>query len=380
MKQKYLLVPVLVSLLCGCAAESAQASLPLPEVEEGMRGELGIDRNINEATIDEYLNRSDSVYRDMRMLKDDADYEAIGGDSYLSGYVNGFEIVPYPYLCNVTGLPEAVGESYQGNTLFTVHEDGTYTANYEESMEILEYYFPKDKTIFLMCGGGGYAGMTKNLLVSLGWDETKIYNTGGYWYYQGKNDVRVKREENGEVYYDFYKLPYHDIDCTYLHPANGYVPKSDTPEEEDPEAAVQADSIPNLSSWEELSAKIDAGDSFILYAYLPGCVSCASFQPIAEEFAKADLADMVQMSYALLADVENPLTKKVQFTPSVFIFRGGEILAYLNPAEDDDLPYYKTVKAFSEWVSGYLNTPVIEGDAVNTDEGCTEGCEVTFGD
>ena len=29
-----------------------------------------------------------------------------------------------------------------------------------------------------MCGGGGYAGMTKKLLVSLGWDENKIYNVG----------------------------------------------------------------------------------------------------------------------------------------------------------------------------------------------------------
>ena len=27
-----------------------------------------------------------------------------------------------------------------------------------------------------MCGGGGYAGMTKTMLVSLGWDENKIYN------------------------------------------------------------------------------------------------------------------------------------------------------------------------------------------------------------
>ena len=41
---------------------------------------------------------TDSVYRDMRMLKDDADYAAIGGDSYLSGYVKGFEpYVQYQY-------------------------------------------------------------------------------------------------------------------------------------------------------------------------------------------------------------------------------------------------------------------------------------------
>ncbi len=78
-------------------------------------------------------------------------------------------------------------------------------------MEYLEYFFPKDKYIFLMCGGGGYAGMTKKLLVSLGWDENKIYDVGGYWFYEGKNNVEVKREENGITKYDFWKVVYHDI-------------------------------------------------------------------------------------------------------------------------------------------------------------------------
>ena len=67
--------------------------------------------------IDNYLNRSDSVYRDMRMLKDPGNYEAIGGDSYLSGFVKGFEVIPYPYLTEVKGLPEAVGDTYTGKTL-----------------------------------------------------------------------------------------------------------------------------------------------------------------------------------------------------------------------------------------------------------------------
>ncbi|MCR4581298.1 MAG: hypothetical protein K5666_02175 [Bacilli bacterium] len=190
--------------------------LPLPQVTGGERGMLGIDQNINEEKIDKYLNRYDSVYRDMRMLKDPGNYEAIGGDSYLSGFVKGFEVVPYPYLTKVEGLPEAVGDSYIGKTLFTKNEDGTYKANYEESLSILEYYFPKDKKIFLMCGGGGYAGMTKNLLVSLGWDETKIYNVGGYWFYNGNNNVQVKRSVNGKDKYDFYKVIYHDIDFDNL--------------------------------------------------------------------------------------------------------------------------------------------------------------------
>ena len=196
---------------------NALVSLPTPEVSEGQRGELGIDKNVNEETIDLYLGRDDAVYRDMRLLVDPGNYAAIGGDSYLSGFVNGFEVVPLPYLVNVTGLPEEVGNTYDGETLFTVDEEGNYAANYAESMEILEALFPKDKIIFLMCGGGGYAGMMKNMLVALGWDGSKIYNVGGYWYYNGENNVEVKRvNEDGETVYDFYKVPYHAIDFSTL--------------------------------------------------------------------------------------------------------------------------------------------------------------------
>jgi rhodanese-related sulfurtransferase len=223
MKNKLLII-VIISILAGgifgfsIGSYNREDTLPKPEVTGGERGQLGIDKNINEETIDKYLNREDSVYRDMRMLEDPGNYAAIGGDSYLSGFVKGFEVVPYPYLTEVKGLPEEVGNSYQGRVLFTEQENGTYKANYKESLEILEYYFPKDKNIFLMCGGGGYAGMTKNLLVSLGWDANKIYNTGGYWFYKGNNNVSVKREVNGEKKYDFYKVNYHNIDFDTLTP------------------------------------------------------------------------------------------------------------------------------------------------------------------
>ena len=202
----------------GDTTNNVEETLPKPEISEGIRGEqFGIDKNINESTIDEYLGRSDSVYRDMRMLKDPGNYEAIGGDSYLSGFVEGFEVIPLPYLTNVTGLPEEVGETYTGETLFTQDESGNYVANYEESMEILEAIFPKDKNIFLMCGGGGYAGMTKTMLVALGWDEDKIYNVGAYWSYNGNNKIEVKKTIDGEDYYNFSIVPYYNIDFTTLH-------------------------------------------------------------------------------------------------------------------------------------------------------------------
>ena len=199
-------------LLGRFAFPNTLVGLPAPELAEGQRGELGIDKNVNEATIDAYLGRTDAVYRDLRMLEDPGNYEAIGGDSKLSGFVKGFEVVPFPYIVNVKGLPEEVGATYEGETLFRQHSDGSYTANYEESMDILEGLFPKDKVIFLMCGGGGYSGMMKNMLVALGWDESKIYDVGGYWFYEGENMVEVKRiRDDGAVVYDFYKVPMHEI-------------------------------------------------------------------------------------------------------------------------------------------------------------------------
>ena len=218
------IISIIVGLTAGYfifkedTSNNVEETLPKPEISEGIRGEqFGIDKNINESAIDEYLGRSDSVYRDMRMLKDPGNYEAIGGDSYLSGFVEGFEVIPLPYLTNVTGLPEEVGETYTGETLFTQDESGNYVANYEESMEILEAIFPKDKNIFLMCGGGGYAGMTKTMLVALGWDENKIYNVGAYWSYNGNNKVEVKKTIDGEDYYNFSIVPYYNIDFTTLH-------------------------------------------------------------------------------------------------------------------------------------------------------------------
>ncbi len=224
----------IVCLLVGCAigyllfdnhgktTENALEPLPAQEKSEGMRGVYDIDKNINEKTIDNYLGRSDVAYRDVRMLEDTATWENKGGTRELTGFVKGFEVIPYAYL---TEFPqeyidqkksENVSGLYQGKTLFRL-EDGKYIANYEESMEILEYIFPKDKYIFLMCGAGGYANFTKQFLVALGWDKDKIYNVGGYWMYEGKNSISTEiKDDKGNVKYDFSKVPYHNIDFDRL--------------------------------------------------------------------------------------------------------------------------------------------------------------------
>lgn len=203
----------------GEEAPAISAFTALPEGQPDETSEFGVDQNVNMDTIDRYLNLSDAVYRDMRMTVDPYDYAAIGGNSVLTGMIEGFSAVPYPYLAPALNMPKEVGEGYSGPTLFTVDGEGNYSPCYEESMAILESIFPKDQVIILMCGAGGYAGMTKNLLVSLGWDEALIYNAGGYWFYQGEHNVElVSGEEAAAGLYHFEGLDLYEFDFSVLTP------------------------------------------------------------------------------------------------------------------------------------------------------------------
>lgn len=216
MKKSLLPIFATAGLLLSC---SNLKTLPAPETIDGYWSMFNIDKHINVfGTLDDYLFRDDIVYRDMRMLVDPAQYEQIGGDRFLSGFVDGFSVTPYPYIAPVYGLPPEVGSSYEGPHLFDYDGQSTYTANYAESQAILLELFPQDKTIFVMCGGGGYAMMMKNMLVSLGWDADKIYNVGCYWSYSGDHDIKIKEGEGEEAVYHFHRVDYKVIDLSYLTP------------------------------------------------------------------------------------------------------------------------------------------------------------------
>ena len=212
-----------IGLLASCAAKETPKlpELPLPQADES--SQFGVDVNINQQTIDEWLGRDDVAYRDVRMLFDPADYGSIGGEADLTATIEGFKIVPYPYLATMQSLP--VANAYKGNKLFEVewNEDGTVKsaeALYEESMMIMEELFPKDKAVFLMCGGGGYAGMTKQLLIYLGWDETRLYNTGANWSYTGDHSLELvvyPEDKDGNNIYATWRADYAYIDFERLH-------------------------------------------------------------------------------------------------------------------------------------------------------------------
>lgn len=194
---------------------------------------FGVDKNVNVETIDDYLNLDNVVYRDMRLLVDSQGYDGLTPTSsgMLTATIEGFRVSPLPYIANLWEgmLPPPVLENpieLDYIPLFTVEwgENGeveTITANYKESMYVINEIFPSNKLIFLMCGGGGYAWMTKQILIKLGYDETKLYNIGGFWAYNGKHRVELETYYDGEnegayeeKFYSFYNANYMDIKTT----------------------------------------------------------------------------------------------------------------------------------------------------------------------
>ena len=202
------------------AHAGGDGSLPAPSPGDD---EFGIDKAINMSTIDGWLDRDDVAYRDMRMLVDPADYESIGGDSRIEAVIDGFRVVPYPLIGTLRELP--VDGAYDGDRLYDVEwaDDGSVTSaepRYVESEMVLEDLFPRDRAIFLMCGGGGYADMTRSLLSFLGWDDRLLYNVGGQWSYQGNRDTSLIRytDDPDVEAYETWRADYAAIETSAMHP------------------------------------------------------------------------------------------------------------------------------------------------------------------
>jgi len=347
------------------APVTLERPLPPPEPASGERGKLGIDANVDETTIDSYLGRDGVVYRDLRMLDDEYDWEAIGGDSRLSGYVEGFEVVPLPYLMPAEGVPEEVGDGYSGPTLFRKGADGKWEPSFYESMDILEDLFPPDRDIILMCGGGGYAGLAKDLLVGLGWREDHIWNAGGWWYYEGDHGVQVARDNgHGQTTWDFHEVPYHAIDFSVLHEVGS---ESD----DAPAPAEVAGGVERIRSQAELEEVVAGADELFIYVYLPGCTGCASFAPVVSELDGTDQIRVMAMAYGDLGD--GSLRAKIGHAPGALVYKGGKLIASLSADRDEDMPAYRSLEGLTRWLSQHVAVKVMAGEA-RADIGCNDGC------
>ena len=104
---------------------------------------------------------------------------------------------------------------------------------------------------------------------------------------------------------------------------------------------------------EELKSLEQDKKNFALFVYSPGCLSCAAFREVLEDFV-----DEYQISFYSISTPEMKKTnvsEYITYAPTIVVFKDGEIVAYLDAIADEDLPYYETVDNFKEWFTKYIN-------------------------
>lgn len=146
--------------------ENKDATEDTPCAENSFSSECSA---INTSNLINYLGRDDVLYIDLRNFED-----------YVKKHFKNFEVVPFfAYIYNA--------EAHTNSDLTQLY-GGTPTEPvpvYEESDTLLNVFFPKDKTIFVMCQSGGRVKMLMEILEARGWDMSKIYNIGGMAQYTG---------------------------------------------------------------------------------------------------------------------------------------------------------------------------------------------------
>ena len=127
-------------------------------------GAAALPAEVTMANIDGLLGRPGAKYVDLRNIK----------DKYVSGYIDGFELVSF-------------FEYLEGNAL--VRNNGwEFSAADIESKLVLENIFgDKNREVFLMCGSGTRAGYVKAALEEIGYK--KVFNAGGIRDYEGKKKI-----------------------------------------------------------------------------------------------------------------------------------------------------------------------------------------------
>mgnify|MGYP004701431851 CR=1 FL=1 len=118
---------------------------------------IGVDN------LDQFLNRDDVVYIDLRDFKD-----------YSMKHLRNFEVIPYfAYIFNANAHTDETLVQLYGGTI------DAPVAVYKESDALLKALFPQDKTIFLICQSGGRVAQMMKILEVKGYDMSRIYNVGG---------------------------------------------------------------------------------------------------------------------------------------------------------------------------------------------------------
>lgn len=92
--------------------------------------------------------------------------------------------------------------------------------------------------------------------------------------------------------------------------------------------------------------------SFLVFVNLSGCLSCAEFRVVLDDFMKEYNLTVYSLS---ITDIEGTcIDNCVKYTPSVVLYHDGKVVDYLDANSNDDLTYYESVDGFVSWLNKYV--------------------------
>ena len=112
--------------------------------------------------------------------------------------------------------------------------------------------------------------------------------------------------------------------------------------------------IEYLSSFDLIKEKIDSKSNFAMFMYDVFCDGCHKFIPVLEKYVKEKGIVMYAVTVGVVSDADSALKKKLGDTPSVTIFKDGEIYKNIHGLGEDQGKYFETKEGFGEWFETYV--------------------------
>ena len=104
--------------------------------------------------------------------------------------------------------------------------------------------------------------------------------------------------------------------------------------------------------------KIDESDikknkgNYVLFTYNSFCTLAVPCEDVFEDFMKENNISFLSIPFGEFEDAY--LYDTVKYAPSIIVVHNGEVVAYLDANNDDDLSKYQDTLEFKNWLSKYI--------------------------
>lgn len=123
---------------------------------------------------------------------------------------------------------------------------------------------------------------------------------------------------------------------------------------EDAQYADGQGNIDFMATFDTIQEKIDSKANFVFYMYGATCSGCHKFTPILLEYVKENGINIYAVEVNVVYEANKELKQTLGCTPSVAIFKGGEIYDRIDSCQKGQAEYFLSKEGFGKWFESYV--------------------------